>query len=84
MFPALKLEFQDRGVRVKRGKTPFEPIDQTQTSDGTFLCSWPLACFAAWAMPAAVSQRSHQPVELMFSNEIQARVARRVLLSVAW
>lgn len=47
-------------------------------------CPRPLACFAAWAMPAAVSQWSHQPAELMSSNEIRARVARQVLLSVAW
>lgn len=40
------------------GRTPLKPTHQSP--NGTFVCPWPLACFAAWATPAAVSQRSHQ------------------------
>lgn len=72
------------GQGTGRQRTPFKPTDRTPTPNGTFSCPWPLACFASWATPAAVSQWSYQPVELMSSNEIRARVAGRVLLSVAW
>lgn len=81
MFPALG---NKHSRNLRGGRTPFKPTDRTQTPNGPFWCPWPLACFAAWATPAAVSQWSHQPAELMSSNEIRAGVAGWVLLSVAW
>lgn len=75
--------FQLWGAHILGG-FPFKPLDRTQTPNGTFLCPRPLACSASWATPAAVSRRSYQAAELMSSNEIRARVAGRVLLSVAW
>ena len=60
MFPALgNMHFKNAWMGVGRDD-PTQARGANSTPSGTFLCPWPLACFVAWATPAAVSQWGHQ------------------------
>ena len=60
MFPALgNMHSKNAWMGVGR-EDPTQAHRSNSTPNGTFLCPRPLACFAAWATPAAVSQWGHQ------------------------
>ena len=83
MFPALG-NMHSKNARMAVGREdPTQAHRSNSTPNGTFLCHshWPVL------LPGPRLQLcpsgATKPAELMSSNEIRARVAGRVLLSVA-
>lgn len=60
MFPALGSIHSKNAQREVGREDPTEAHRSNSAPSGTLLCPWPLAGFAAWATPAAVSQWGHQ------------------------
>ena len=60
MFPALGSMHSKNAQREVGREDPTEAHRSNSAPSGTLLRPWPLASFAAWATPAAVSQWGHQ------------------------